>query len=78
MQYLGAIREKEEAIRQAEKIAREQNRIVVIEKAKTKDDAGKLHRCWRGWLDVDGSYTGCKEYGVRWKKIRRVHRKVKD
>jgi len=56
MQYLGAIREREEALRQAEEISKRQGKTVKLERAKGKDYPNpKLYTVYRGWLDLDST-----------------------
>lgn len=38
---------------EAEKIASETGKVVVLERAKYKTRAGKLRRCTRVWLDLN-------------------------
>jgi len=49
MQHLGNIDNKETAYREAEKLAKEKNKTIVIEKAKRKEGVHK-YTTYRGWL----------------------------
>lgn len=49
MQHLGNIDNKETAYREAEKLAKEKNKTVVIEKAKRKEGVHR-YTTYRGWL----------------------------
>jgi ribosomal protein L21 len=49
MQHLGNIDNKETAYIQAEKLAKEKNKTIVIEKAKRKEGVHK-YTTYRGWL----------------------------
>lgn len=49
MQHLGNIDNKETAYTQAEKLAKEKNKTIVIEKAKRKEGVHR-YTTYRGWL----------------------------
>lgn len=75
MKHLGNVRSKDAALRQARKIAKAENRPVVVEKAMCKNDEGKRRVCWRGFLDSRGEYTGHKKAEV-WVLTRKGKKKT--
>ena len=67
MQYLGNIDNRETAYAQAEKLAKEKNKTIVIEKAKRKEGVHK-YTTYRGWL-ISSSVTAKVITMEEWRQL---------